>query len=321
MADLGALRDRIEEGLRGAIGPGQPDELYAPAEYVLAGGGKRLRPLLVTLAAQMYGTDVEAALPAAISVEVFHNFTLVHDDIMDNAGTRRGRPTVHLKWDEPTAILVGDLLMGIAYEKLALLPPAAVGPALSSFSAMVRRLCEGQTLDMSFEARSDVTLDEYIHMIDGKTGALLGCALELGAIAAGRTEETRESMVLAGRDIGRAFQIQDDLLDLTADSAKWGKQVGGDVMEGKRTYLLLLAIERASGPDLKLLQKVLDGGVALDQIPAVRSAMASLGVLKDSADAVIFHSDAAIGYLRAAPASPAREALINLVRSMQARVH
>ncbi|NNE71749.1 MAG: polyprenyl synthetase family protein, partial [Rhodothermales bacterium] len=145
MGGLDALRDKIEEGLRRAVGATDPAELYAPAEYVLAGGGKRLRPLLVTLAGQMHGADPEKTLPAAVSVEVFHNFTLVHDDIMDNADTRRGRPTVHVKWDEPTAILVGDLLMGIAYEKLAELPSAAVGPALACFSAMVRRLCEGQT--------------------------------------------------------------------------------------------------------------------------------------------------------------------------------
>jgi geranylgeranyl diphosphate synthase type II len=321
MASLDARRERIETAIRAAVGATDPVELYAPAQYVLEGGGKRLRPLLVALASEMHGADLETALPAAVSVEVFHNFTLVHDDIMDHADTRRGRETVHLRWDEPTAILVGDLLMGIAYEKLAELPATGVPAALASFSAMVRRLCEGQTLDMAFETRDDVTLDEYVRMIDGKTGALLGCCLELGAIAAGAGVEDRARMVLAGRDIGRAFQIQDDRLDLTAESADWGKQVGGDVLEGKRTWLLISALERAKGDDLALLKRVMAGDVSIDEIPAVRATMESLGVLKDTADAVIFHSDAAIGHLRAVPSSSARETVIDLVRSMQARVH
>ncbi|MFT4605575.1 MAG: geranylgeranyl diphosphate synthase type II [Rhodothermales bacterium] len=318
---LDARRELIETAIRAAVGATDPVELYGPAQYVLEGGGKRLRPLLVLLAAEMHGGSVETALPAGVSVEVFHNFTLVHDDIMDNADTRRGRETVHLRWDEPTAILVGDLLMGIAYEGLAHLPPEGVPAALGSFSVMVRQLCEGQTLDMAFETRSDVTLDEYVRMIDGKTGALLGCALQLGAIAAGAGAEDRANMLLAGRDIGRAFQIQDDLLDLTADSADWGKQVGGDVLEGKRTWLLISALERAQGDDLALLKRVMAGHVKVDEIPAVRGTMESLGVLKDTADAVILHSEAAIGHLRAAPQSPARETVIELVRSMQARAH
>ncbi len=318
---LDARRERIETAIRAAVGAEDPVELYGPAQYVLDGGGKRLRPLLVVLAAEMHGSDVDSALPAAVAVEVFHNFTLVHDDIMDNADTRRGRETVHLRWDEPAAILVGDLLMGIAYEKLARLPADAVPAALASFGAMVRKLCEGQALDMAFETRNDVTLAEYVRMIDGKTGALLGCAMELGAISAGAGAADRASLVLAGRDIGRAFQIQDDLLDLTADSADWGKQVGGDVLEGKRTWLLISALERAQGAELALLKRVMSGGVSVEEIPVVRAAMASLGVLKDTADAVIFHSDAAIGHLRAAPSSPARETVIDLVRSMQARVH
>ncbi|MBO6577289.1 MAG: polyprenyl synthetase family protein [Rhodothermales bacterium] len=318
--DLSAHRDRIEAALARAVGASQPPALYEPAEYVMAGQGKRLRPLLVLLAAETHGLTGDEALPGAVAVEVFHNFTLVHDDIMDNADSRRGRDTVHIRWDEPTAILVGDLLMGIAYEHIARLPH--VPKALTCFNAMVRRLCEGQTLDMDFETRRDVTLDDYLEMINGKTGALLACCLELGAIAAGADAESRARMAETGRDIGRAFQIQDDLLDLTADSAKWGKQVGGDVMEGKRTWLLIQALERASTPeDRALLERVLDGGVDSEEVPEVRALMDRLGVLKDTRDAVIFHSDAAIGRLREVSESPAREALIGLVRSMQARLH
>jgi geranylgeranyl diphosphate synthase, type II len=269
----------------------------------------------------MNGGAARVALPAAVSVEVFHNFTLVHDDIMDHAESRRGRETVHVRWDEPTAILVGDLLAGIAYEQLAKLPVAAIPEALRVFSAMLRRLCEGQTLDMAFEVREKVSLEDYLAMIEGKTGALLACAMELGALAAGASEEAREAARLTGYDIGRAFQIQDDLLDLTASDAGWGKQVGGDLLTGKRTYLLLLALERAEGADLALLKRVLAGKLTETGVDAVRNVMDRLGVLNDTRDAVIFHSDAAIGRLQAAPDSPARDLLVGLVRSMQARLH
>jgi geranylgeranyl diphosphate synthase, type II len=323
MMDAQATRDhwraKVEEAIATAVPDGHPAELYEPARYVLQAGGKRLRPILTVLSAEMFGGRGAEVLPAAVAVEVFHNFTLVHDDIMDHADTRRGRPTIHARWDESTAILVGDLLMGLAYGHLSRLSPAVVPEALGRFSVMVRRLCEGQSLDMTFETRKAVSIDEYLAMIDGKTGALLACALELGAIIAGAGPSRREEAGRVGLDIGRAFQIQDDLLDLTASDTRWGKTVGGDLLEGKRTYLLLLARERA--PEAELLDRVFEGHLRPDEIAGVRNLMDELGVLDDTRNAVIFHTNAAIERLEAVPASAARRSLVDLVRAMQKRLH
>lgn len=318
---LEARRALIETGLEGAVGAGEPAALYEAARYVLSGGGKRLRPMLTLLAAEHFGLAAEEALGPAVAVEVFHNFTLVHDDIMDRSATRRGRETVHVRWDEPTAILVGDLLMGVAYEQLALGPAARLGELLAVFAPTVRRLCEGQIEDMAFERRGDVTIAEYLGMIDRKTGALLACALELGAAAAGADAKDGARLRRVGLDLGRAFQIQDDLLDLVATSPDWGKPVGGDVLEGKRTWLLLSALERASGADRELFERVLRREVREDGIGEVRHRMDRLGVLSDTRDAVIFHTDAALAGLSALDASEPRAILEGLVRRMQSRTN
>ncbi len=314
-------RGRVTEALADAVPAREPRELYTPARYVLEGGGKRVRPILTLLAAEIYGGRGEDAVPAAVAVEVFHNFTLVHDDIMDHADTRRGRPTVHARWDEATAILVGDLLMGLAYKHLGRLAPGVIPEAINTFSRMVASLCEGQALDMAFEQRGDVSMGQYLSMIDRKTGALLACALELGAIVAEAPAEEREPLREAGLEIGRAFQIQDDLLDLIASGDRWGKTVGGDLLEGKRTYLTVLAKSRFEGTDADLLARVFEGNLPRDEVDQVRDAMKRTGVLNDSRDAVIFHTNAGIQHLEAAPFSPARTALVDLVRGMQRRLH
>ena len=315
-------RALIEQALSRSIPDAHPVGLYEPARYVMEAGGKRLRPLLVLLAAEAHGARPEDALPAAVAVEVFHNFTLVHDDIMDHSDSRRGRPSVHVRWDEPTAILVGDLLMGVAYDHLARLSSPVLGRAFASFSRCVARLCEGQVLDMEFERRHQVSLAEYVDMIERKTGALLACALDLGALVGGADEERCAQLASAGLDIGRAFQIQDDLLDLTAASEDWGKPVGGDVLEGKRTYLLLNALERVgdSGLPRDLLDRVMGRSASPSDIPLVRDWMEQAGVLSDTHDAVIFHTDAALSRLAILDDSPAKAALLGLVRSMQRRV-
>lgn len=319
---LETRRAWVEQALSRSIPEAHPAGLYEPARYVMEAGGKRLRPLLVLLAAEAHGARPEEALPAAVAVEVFHNFTLVHDDIMDHSDSRRGRPSVHVRWDEPTAILVGDLLMGVAYEHLARLPSPVLGRAFASFSRCVARLCEGQVLDMEFERRKAVALAEYVDMIERKTGALLACALELGALVGGADDERCAHLAAAGLDIGRAFQIQDDLLDLTAASEDWGKPVGGDVLEGKRTYLLLTALERVAGSDpaRDLLDRVVGRSATPGDIPLVRDWMDRSGVLSDTRDAVIFHTNAALDRLTVLEDGPARSALLGLVRSMQRRV-
>jgi geranylgeranyl diphosphate synthase type II len=318
---LEVLPRLVEEGLAQAVGPGEPAELYEAARYVLEGGGKRLRPMLTLLAAEHYGLHGQHALGPALAVEIFHNFTLVHDDIMDRADTRRGRPTVHRRWDEPTAILVGDLLMGIAYEMVMRGPAETRADAWAVFSPMVRRLCEGQMLDMAFARRTDVSAAEYMDMIDRKTGALLACSLELGATAAGAGEGDRTTLRRVGIDLGRAFQIQDDLLDLTASSASWGKPVGGDLIEGKRTWLLLTALERAEGEDRDAFERVLRGEVGEAGVDDVRRRMEKLGVLADTRTAVIFHAEAALSGLATLDETGAQASLQDVVRGLAARTN
>lgn len=317
--DLSRLRDIIEEGLRTLPFPSTPAELYDPVRYVLNGGGKRIRPVLALLAASACDQTVEAALPAALAVEVFHNFTLVHDDIMDHATERRGRATVHKLWNESTAILVGDLMLGWSFRLLSE-SPASSARLYQVFNDMVAALCEGQTLDESFESRADVTVDEYLDMISGKTGALTACALELGGIVAGASDETCRHLSQAGFDLGRAFQIQDDLLDLTAEHAGWGKTIGGDFIEAKKSYLLLSALERADDEDLAWLQPIADGtGIARERVPFVRGRLDALGVLDQAARLVDDYTDRTIAHLSHLPESPARHTLIQLTRSLAGR--
>ncbi len=320
---LDDLRALVETGLSGLLTEQEPDSLYAPIRYVLSGGGKRVRPILVLLSAQAFGADPRRALPAALAVEVFHNFTLVHDDIMDHAATRRGRPTVHTRWDEATAILAGDLMMGESYRLLGQLEGVDVRQVLSVFAQMVQRLCEGQALDKAFELRSGVTVDAYRGMIYRKTGALIECALELGGIVGGADDAQRAALREAGYRAGQAFQIQDDLLDLTADSAGWGKTIGGDLMEAKKTFLLLRASERAlpGSDDAQFFGSII-GGMALseDQIDEARERMDRLGVLSEASAMVTSETEAALKALYTLPPSQARSALEALVRQLAGRV-
>ena len=242
-----ALVDRALAEVAAAL-PDHPPSLYDPVRFVLEARGKRLRPAVVVLAAEAFGALPETALPAALAAEVFHAFTLVHDDIMDHSDERRGRPTVHVRWDEPTAVLAGDFLMGLAYDLLDRAETDRRAPVQAAWHRMMRRLCEGQAMDKAFETAADVSVADYLAMIDGKTAALLACCFELGARLGGAPDPAARALHDAGLDLGRAFQIQDDLLDLTADSDDWGKPIGGDLLEGKRTFLLLTALERAGQP-------------------------------------------------------------------------
>ncbi len=317
-----ALAARVSQGLRDLDLPAEPAGLYDPVRYVLDGGGKRVRPALVLLTAEAYGAAAarERALPAALAVEVFHNFTLVHDDIMDHAPTRRGRPTVHERWDEPTAILAGDLMMGLAYDLLARTDGADLGRLARAFYRMVARLCEGQSLDLQFESREAVTVDEYLDMIDRKTGALLELSLELGGLVGGADDEALAALRRAAHALGRAFQIQDDLLDLTAESDGWGKAIGGDLVEGKKAYLALRAVEWASGDERAWLARAVHGGLPPTDVPEARERMDRLGVLDDAAGAVaryVAEGEAALAFL---PDGPAADALRQLVRSLATRV-
>ena len=292
--------------------PARPASLYAPVRYVLEAKGKRLRPAVVVLAAEAFGARPDDVVPAGLAAEVFHAFTLVHDDIMDHSDERRGRPTVHVRWDEPTAILAGDYLMGLAYDLLGRARGEDRPAVQAAWHRMVRRLCEGQAMDKAFETADDVTVADYLAMIEGKTGALLACCLEVGARLGGASDEDADALYEAGLDLGRAFQIQDDLLDLTAESADWGKPIGGDVVEGKRTFLLLTALERADAgsDDAAFFARALRG-LRQDEVGEVRDRMDRLGVLEAAAAAVDRYAAAGQRALRTTlPPGPAAAALL-----------
>ena len=318
-----SLRQRINTALREDVElPDHPQQLYRPAWYVLEGNGKRLRPILALLTAQAFGSAVDKAMPAALAIEIFHNFTLVHDDIMDEASERRGRLTVHERWDEGTAILVGDLLLALSYEQLDRVPKSISGTLHPPFHRTVRKLCEGQTLDLVLETRSEATVDDYLEMIDLKTGALLSLSFEIGGYVGNASHAQTSSLASAGSHIGRAFQIRDDLLDLTADDERWGKTVGGDLRAGKKTFLLLTALSRAEGNEKAWFQKIVDnGGLPGEDIPEAKSRMEALGVLDDAREAISYHTDASRGHLDVLPENDASGTLRWLLTQMQRREH
>ena len=226
---------------------GEPAGLYDPMLYIMELGGKRLRPVLTLISTEAFGTAKEEALDAALAVEVFHNFTLVHDDIMDAAPLRRGNPTVHHKWDVNTGILSGDAMLIYAYQLLESYPEAIFKPLMKLFSKTALEVCEGQQYDIDFESREDVTLPEYLTMITYKTAVLVAAAMKMGAIIAKTSEANQEHIYAFGKNLGIAFQIQDDYLDAFGDPKTFGKQVGGDIIENKKTYLYLKAKELATG--------------------------------------------------------------------------
>ncbi len=228
----------------------EPKNLYEPEWYILQLGGKRLRPILTLLAAEAYGENPEKALPAALAVEVFHNFTLLHDDIMDQAPIRRGKPTVHKKWDINTGILSGDVMLIHSYQFLASYQPEMHRALADVFSKTAVEVCEGQQYDMDFESQDWVHLPEYIQMIQYKTAVLLAAALQMGAIVAGATPEEQQKIYDFGIALGLAFQLQDDYLDTFGDQATFGKKIGGDILEHKKTWLYVKATEMIPPQDL-----------------------------------------------------------------------
>lgn len=223
----------------------KPQSLYEPIKYVLSAGGKRIRPSFVLMAYNMFRDDVETALPAAAALETYHNYTLLHDDLMDNADMRRGRPTVHVKWNPNTAILSGDTMLSLAYLHLAKVDAAKLKPALDLFTETALQVSEGQQLDMEFETRADVTEEEYIEMIRLKTSVLLAAALKMGALLAGASEDDMRLIYEFGEKVGLAFQLQDDYLDVYGNPEIFGKAIGGDIVSNKKTYMLINASNRA----------------------------------------------------------------------------
>lgn len=256
MKELESYTRLIEDAIQQLPFDAEPSGLYDPLKYFMQLGGKRIRPVLTLMGAQLFGADVKDALPQAIAIETFHNFTLIHDDIMDDAPLRRSQPTVHEKWNVNTGILSGDVLLIKAYQLLGDIAPELLGDAFKLFNETAVEVCEGQQMDMDFEQRSDVSVAEYLEMIRLKTSVLLGCALEIGAIVARAPKEDRAYIYNFGQHIGVAFQIQDDILDLYADPDKFGKQVGGDVIANKKTLLYLTALTQSTSEQREILKQL-----------------------------------------------------------------
>ena len=246
MDSLEKYSKTLHEKLSEIVFVKEPEELYGPVAYIVSLGGKRLRPILTLMSCDFFGTDYKKAVDAAIAVELFHNFSLIHDDIMDNAPLRRGKETVHEKWDINTGILSGDAMLILAYQLFENYEPTLFRDLAKLFSKTALQVCEGQQYDVDFETRDDVTISEYIKMIDYKTAVLIGAAMKMGAIVAGASEECKENMYSFGRNLGIAFQLQDDYLDAFGNPENFGKQVGGDIIANKKTYLYLTAMEKGN---------------------------------------------------------------------------
>ena len=254
--DIAAL---FEAQFKEVTFPASPTSLYDPCRSTISLGGKRIRPVSLLMANEMFAGLSEDAYHAAKAIELFHNFSLIHDDIMDKAPLRRGLPTVAASHGENTALLAGDVMLIRAYDALNLISASYLSQAISLFNITARQVCEGQQLDMEFEKRSDVSLKEYVHMISMKTSVLLAASLQLGAMLAGASQHNQDLIYAFGKNLGIAFQIQDDYLDAFGDPAKFGKQVGGDILANKKTFLLIHALESANESQSKEIHLLLSG--------------------------------------------------------------
>lgn len=300
-------RSLVDQRLASSIRKTEPTSLYEPMKYILSSSGKRIRPILIMLSCEAVGGIAREALPAAVAIEIMHNFTLVHDDIMDHAESRRGKPTVHTKWDENVAILVGDELIAYAYRELLKTHSKAIGRIADVFTDGVVKVCEGQAYDKEFELLNDVTLDDYLLMISKKTGKLFSVSAEIGALIGGATERETRALYSFGNFLGRAFQIQDDLLDIAADEKEFGKKIGGDILEGKKTYLLIQAYERTEGKDKKIIQSVfMKKNTSRAIVPVVKEIYERYGIIdlaKSAVDKDIRQANLQLEKLRASTAT------------------
>ncbi len=276
-------RELVEKKLASAVRQRKPVNVYQPIRYALSSGGKRLRAVLVLLSCEAAGGRAAGALNAALAVELLHNFTLIHDDVMDHAELRRGKPAVHRRWDENTAILAGDELIAQAF-RLLLKTRSPRLPAIAAvYTDALVQVCEGQGFDKEFETRRDVTPAEYFRMIAQKTGRVISASMEIGALIGGGTPAQVRMLRQYGVHVGRAFQIRDDLLDITGDPEEFGKRIGGDIVEGKKTFLLIHALRKAEGADADLVGSIVPENKQIaGSIDRVREVYEHLGVMEDA---------------------------------------
>ena len=299
--------------------PATPNGLYEPIAYTMDLGGKRLRPALVLMACEAMGGDVKKAVKPAVGLELFHNFTLLHDDVMDNADVRRGKPTVHRRWNDNTAILSGDAMLTMSSQYVAQVEPAVLPEIMRLFNQTAMEIYEGQQYDMDFEVRNNVTLEEYIDMIRLKTSVLIGCACKMGALIAGASEANAQALYETGLYLGLAFQLQDDVLDVWGDEATFGKAIGGDIMHNKKTFLLPGAMQKAQGDDANELRRWINNEYALrsEKVPAVTALYERLGMREAADEAIKRYDDMAFDALSKVEMSDkAREAFVQLIKGL-----
>ncbi|MFI3278539.1 MAG: polyprenyl synthetase family protein [Rikenellaceae bacterium] len=316
------ILERVESYIAQIDLPEEPRNLYSPITYTMSSGGKRLRPMLTMLACEIFSDDIDHALPAAAAIEIFHNFTLLHDDIMDNAELRRSLPTVHSKWGQNVAILSGDVMTILAYEQLAKVSPEYLPRVLSRFNTVAIQVCEGQQYDMDYESAPKVSVVDYMRMIELKTSVLLGGATVIGAILGGANDKQCTKMERFATELGLAFQIQDDLLDSYGDE-QLGKSIGGDILEGKQTFLMVSAMSHASDEQRDRLRAIYRPDNQLsnsDKISAVKALYDELNVVQITENQIKIKFEKALSILSSLDVEPSRlEAMEVYARSLMNR--
>jgi len=298
--DISKYSDALVAHLEHKVTLKEPASLYEPIKYILTLGGKRLRPVLTLMSADFFGGNYTKALDASLAVEMFHNFSLVHDDIMDNAPLRRGHQTVHEKWDVNTGILSGDAMLILAYQLFETYEPKVFMQLAVLFSKTALEVCEGQQYDVDFETRNDVTIPQYIKMIEYKTAVLIGASLQMGAIIAEASESCQEKIYAFGKNLGIAFQLQDDYLDAFGNPLTFGKQVGGDIIANKKTFLYLTALQKstpAEAQELSSLFATMPKDPS-DKITAVKEIFVSSGAAKATEDEILRYTNTSISLLQ-----------------------
>lgn len=287
----------------------KPWSLYEPIKYVLSLGGKRIRPILMLLSYNLFKDDPESILSPACALETYHNYTLLHDDLMDDAPLRRGQQTVHVRWDANTAVLSGDSMLVLAFERMAKCNDKHLREVLKLFTTTALEIGEGQQYDMEFETRNDVKEEEYIEMIRLKTSVLLACAMKIGAILADAPQEDAENLYKFGEQVGLAFQLQDDYLDVYGDPKVFGKKIGGDITSNKKTYMLINAFNKANVRQRKELEKWItcEHFVQDEKVEAVTKLYNKIGVDKMAIDRINYYFEEANKYLAAVKVSDARK--------------
>ena len=312
MLSISKAQKLISDELKKLVFPEEPKKLYDPIRFILSDGGKRLRPALVLLACDLFGGNYHKAIYPALGIEVFHNFTLLHDDLMDNSSIRRNRPTVHVKWDPNTAILSGDAMSIIANDLICRVDDEKIRAVSRLFSKTAVEVCEGQMLDMEYAQKDSVTISEYINMIRLKTSVLLAASLGIGSYIGGAPEKEADRMYYFGLNLGLAFQLQDDLLDSFGIQDLFGKKIGNDILTNKRTYLVIRAFEKAKGSDLLILSKYFSGFDfdPDEKIHQVISVFNSLDIKNDTQNQITEFHRKALKYLNEVNLSHERKKIL-----------